>query len=93
MQVSGLCAALQDKSVLVSRATLDIILSLFPLHRPFLLASDVVEVLLSALETLLRRDMSLNRRLFSWLLGTQVHVHTYMFNTAGLHVHVLAAIC
>jgi hypothetical protein len=71
LQVSALCGALQDKSVLVSRATLDVILALFPLHRPFLPPSDLILLLSSALLTLLRRDMSLNRRLYSWLLGTQ----------------------
>ena len=71
-QVSALCAALLDKNVLVARVSLDIILILFPLHQPFLLPSDIVEILSSALETLLRRDMSLNRRLHSWLVGSQV---------------------
>ena len=73
LQVCALCSALQDKNVLICRATLDVILTLFPLHRPFLLPSDIVLILSAALETLLRRDMSLNRRLYSWLLGTQVH--------------------
>lgn len=36
-----------------------------PLLRP-----DLVCILAAAAQTLLRRDMSLNRRLYAWLLGT-----------------------
>ncbi|KAL7983595.1 hypothetical protein Chor_000471 [Crotalus horridus] len=34
--------------------------------------SDVVHLLSAAVQTLLRRDMSLNRRLYSWLLGYDI---------------------
>lgn len=33
----------------------------------------MVGLVTSVLATLLRRDMSLNRRLFSWLLGTEIN--------------------
>ena len=56
----------------MARAALDIISILFPLHQPFLLPSDVTLILSAALETLLKRDASLNRRLYAWLLGSQV---------------------
>lgn len=35
-------------------------------------AKDLVSILKSALSVLLRRDMSLNRRFYAWLLGTNV---------------------
>ncbi|XP_054721369.1 protein dopey-1-like [Uloborus diversus] len=67
--VQGLCAALQDSSVLVQRCALDLLLLGFPFHRNQLVSSDMVHVVTSALTVVLRRDMSLNRRLFSWLMG------------------------
>ena len=59
--------------MLVGRAALDIICVLFPFHQPFLLPSDTITLLSAALETLLKRDVSLNRRLYAWLLGSQVN--------------------
>ncbi|GIY38627.1 protein dopey-1 [Caerostris darwini] len=67
--VQGLCASLQDNSVLVQRCALDLLLLGFPVHSNQLLSSDMVQVVTSALTVVLRRDMSLNRRLFSWLMG------------------------
>ncbi|GFS63491.1 protein dopey-1 [Nephila pilipes] len=67
--VQGLCASLQDNSVLVQRCALDLLLLGFPIHSNQLLSSDMVQVVTSALTVVLRRDMSLNRRLFSWLMG------------------------
>ncbi len=72
MQVSAICAGLTDKNVLAVRGLLDILSLLFPLHRPFLLPSDITAIVVAALETLLKRDISLNRRLISWLLGANV---------------------
>lgn len=63
--------ALADSVVLVQRSALDVLVSLLPLHQEFLLKADTVNILKTALTTLLRRDMSLSRRLYSWLLGYQ----------------------
>ena len=62
-----------DRNVLVGRAALDIICVLFPFHQPFLLPSDTITLLSAALETLLKRDVSLNRRPYAWLQGSQVN--------------------
>ena len=67
-----MCAALVDKNVLVQRAALDVVSILFPFHQSFLLLPDLTSILTAALHTLLKRDVSLSRRLYSWLLGTQV---------------------
>lgn len=71
-QVSAVCAALVDRNVLVQRAALDVVSILFPFHQSFLLLPDLTSILTAALHTLLKRDVSLSRRLYSWLLGTQV---------------------
>lgn len=64
-----MCAALQDKNILVQRTILDVINILFPFHASFLLPSDLTAIVAVALETLLKRDASLSRRFYSWLLG------------------------
>ncbi|XP_037079103.1 LOW QUALITY PROTEIN: protein dopey-1-like [Pollicipes pollicipes] len=72
--VGALCAAVQDSSVLVQRFTLDLLLAAFPMHNSQLIRSDLVRLVTAAVAVLLRRDMSLNRRLYSWLLGSEVDV-------------------
>uniref|UniRef100_A0A667XX80 DOP1 leucine zipper like protein A n=1 Tax=Myripristis murdjan TaxID=586833 RepID=A0A667XX80_9TELE len=77
LMVEAVSTSVQDSSVLVQRSTLDLILFCFPFHmsqvrkdvclratRP-----DMIRILSAALHVVLRRDMSLNRRLYAWLLG------------------------
>ncbi|XP_035686504.1 protein dopey-1-like isoform X1 [Branchiostoma floridae] len=73
--VQSLCAAVQDYSVLVQRCLLDLLLLCFPFHNSPITRQDMVTVLAQALGVMLRRDMSLNRRLYSWLLGTDNSIH------------------
>ncbi|KMQ93130.1 protein dopey-1-like protein [Lasius niger] len=72
IMVSALCAGVQDTSVLVQRSALDFLLIGFPIHNSQLMYQDMILLIKAALVTILRRDMSLNRRLFAWLLGTEV---------------------
>ncbi|KAJ8674892.1 hypothetical protein QAD02_010678 [Eretmocerus hayati] len=74
IMVTALCAGVQDNSVLVQRSALDLLLIGFPVHNSQLSRNEMVNVLTAALTTILRRDMSLNRRLFAWLLGTEVNM-------------------
>jgi len=55
---------------LVQRSTLDFFTVAFPLHNSQLIHSDMAKIVIAAINVLLRRDMSLNRRLYAWLLGT-----------------------
>lgn len=48
---------------------LDFILAAFPMHSKELLLVDRTKLVTSVLNVLLRRDMSLNRRFCTWLLG------------------------
>lgn len=57
-----------NESVLIQRATLDLLLNHFPIS--VLDEAKKTTLIKAALQALLRRDMSLNRRLFSWLLGS-----------------------
>ena len=70
--MSGLCACLNDPVILVQRNTLEFLLLGFPMHTNLLSQSDLIRLVTNGLNTILRRDMSLNRRLYSWLLGSEV---------------------
>uniref|UniRef100_A0A8C7CH99 DOP1 leucine zipper like protein B n=1 Tax=Oncorhynchus kisutch TaxID=8019 RepID=A0A8C7CH99_ONCKI len=68
--VKALCLSLQDSNVLVQRNMLEILLFFFSLAT----CLDTIRVVSAASLTLLRRDMSLNRRLYAWLLGSLVWI-------------------
>lgn len=70
--VNAVCTSLLDSMVLVQRAILDFLLCCFPLHETQIPREDYVEIATAAVTVLLRRDISLNRRLFSWLFGQEV---------------------
>uniref|UniRef100_A0A3Q1C5E1 Dopey N-terminal domain-containing protein n=1 Tax=Amphiprion ocellaris TaxID=80972 RepID=A0A3Q1C5E1_AMPOC len=74
--VSAFCLSLQDSNVLVQRNTLEILLYFFPFATSdpsiALSVEDMTTVVSAASLTLLRRDMSLNRRLYAWILGTDI---------------------
>lgn len=73
VQMSGLCACLNDPVILVQRNTLEFLLLGFPMHTNLLSQIDFIKLVTNGLNTILRRDMSLNRRLYSWLLGSEVN--------------------
>ncbi|XP_018558613.1 protein dopey-2 isoform X3 [Lates calcarifer] len=78
--VKSLCLSLQDSNVLVQRNMLEILLYFFPFAICLdpaetciaMSVEDMITVVSAASLTLLRRDMSLNRRLYAWLLGTDI---------------------
>ena len=66
---------LADDQLLVQRAFLDLLVTHIPLHAKELkgkaVHDDLVLLVTSALGVVLRREMSLNRRLWSWFLGPE----------------------
>ena len=74
--VTAVCSSVQDSKILVQRNALDFLILAFPMHMDLTSQgfsdNDRVELTVAGVSVLLRRDMSLNRRLFSWLLGTDV---------------------
>jgi len=74
IMIEGLCACVHDSSVLVQRSALDLLLVGFPMHNSQLVKSDMTRLVTASLATILRRDMSLNRRLYAWLLGSEVNI-------------------
>ncbi|KAM9486365.1 protein DOP1B isoform 2-T2 [Clarias gariepinus] len=116
LAVKAMCLSLQDTNVLVQRNMLEILLYFFPFATCLdpetcsvpLKWEEMITVVSAASLTLLRRDMSLNRRLYAWLLGldikggmvapdttlyTTVEEHTaYYFNTHSRELLVQALV-
>ncbi|RWS29873.1 protein dopey-1-like protein [Leptotrombidium deliense] len=67
--LNGVCAALLDPNVLVQRAILDLLLC-FPMHNCQIQNTEMISITTAAVTVLLRRDISLNRRLHSWIFGS-----------------------
>ncbi|EGT31247.1 CBN-PAD-1 protein [Caenorhabditis brenneri] len=68
--VAALCAVADDTgSPLVQRYLLDFLVSAFPLDSTNLTDEDFVQLLRRCLFVVLRRDMSLNRRLYTWMIN------------------------
>ncbi|KAI1728390.1 protein pad-1 [Ditylenchus destructor] len=68
--IDALCAVAEDPgSTLVQRHLLDFLCSSFPLDSNIIPRADLVRILCRCLFVVLRRDMSLNRRLYQWLLN------------------------
>ncbi|PIG89158.1 protein dopey [Aspergillus arachidicola] len=66
-------SGLTDEQVLVQRDFLDLLVTHLPLSSPILQSritvDDLQRLLIAAVGVVARRDMSLNRRLWAWLLG------------------------
>lgn len=84
IMMSALCACLNDSLILVQRNTLEFLLLGFPMHTALLSEDELVKLVTNGLNTILRRDMSLNRRLFSWLLGSEVAKNSPTYDTLSL---------
>lgn len=73
--IRALCEGLKDENLLVQRGFFDLLLSKLQLSSNVFqyLANDKDKqmLILSASDTVLRRDMSLNRRLWNWFLGPE----------------------
>ncbi|KAG8450171.1 hypothetical protein GDO86_002706 [Hymenochirus boettgeri] len=80
LTIKSLCLSVVDANVLVQRNMLEILLFFFPFNSCLipsespipLQRSDLIIILSGSIQTVLRRDMSLNRRLFAWLLGSDI---------------------
>uniref|UniRef100_A0A4W3J8C0 DOP1 leucine zipper like protein A n=1 Tax=Callorhinchus milii TaxID=7868 RepID=A0A4W3J8C0_CALMI len=99
LMVEAVSVSVQDSSVLVQRSTLDLILFCFPFHLSQATRPDMIQILSAALHVVLRRDMSLNRRLYAWLLGPRSTRHSnheehsiYYFNTFSKDLLVQAMV-
>jgi hypothetical protein len=71
LMVKALAQCLNDSVVLVQRNSLDFLVKYLPLDSCSNYFTNVNFLVLASLKTVLRKDMSLNRRLYTWLLDMQ----------------------
>lgn len=67
--INSIVNCLQDTNSLVQRSILDFILQCLPMHNNQITRDDKIKLIKIAIHLVLRRDMSLNRRLYAWFLG------------------------
>ena len=67
--INSICNCLQDTNSLVQRSILDFILQCLPMHNNQVTRDDKIKLIKIAIHLVLRRDMSLNRRIYAWFLG------------------------
>ncbi|NXL82450.1 DOP2 protein, partial [Leptocoma aspasia] len=97
LTIKSLCVSVLDSNVLVQRNTLEAILFFFPFYTALdckessilLRRADLVYILSAATQTLLRRDMSLNRRLYAWLLGSDIKGGTFAPGSTSSEDHAV----
>ncbi|KAL1915944.1 uncharacterized protein VTP21DRAFT_6332 [Calcarisporiella thermophila] len=69
LMVRAFSATLGDSNILVQRSMLELLVIQFPLSKQIIKHHDLTLLMKAALGVVLRKDMSLNRRLYGWLLG------------------------
>ncbi|KAE9552234.1 hypothetical protein FO519_004543 [Halicephalobus sp. NKZ332] len=83
--IAALCAVAEDSSgpALMHRHLLDFLCFSFPLDSAHVTQADFVQLLRRCLFIVLRRDMSLTRRLYQWILNKSSDNSTAMIPTNG----------
>ncbi|KAG0004507.1 hypothetical protein BGZ79_009040 [Entomortierella chlamydospora] len=71
LMVRAFSATVGDSQLLVQRAMLDLMVIHFPVSNGLIEDNDLIVLVKAAVGVVLRKDMSLNRRLYAWLLGSQ----------------------
>jgi galactitol-specific phosphotransferase system IIB component len=70
LMINGICCCLQDSNPLVQRSVLDLIGFCLPINTQQITRNDKIQLIIVVIHVVLRRDMSLNRRIYSWLTGS-----------------------
>ncbi|KAI9321888.1 Dopey, N-terminal-domain-containing protein [Dichotomocladium elegans] len=85
LMIRAFAATLGDAQLLVQRGMLELLVQDFMIKHRVIPHDDLVILMKSALSIVLRKDMSLNRRLYAWLLGDQGNsqANILYFNTYG----------
>ena len=89
LMIRAFAAAVEDDNVLVRRYALDLILQTLRLDGVAIQKAsreDRIIIMRAAASVVMRRDLSLNRRLYTWLLGPDENAEQQI---AYLHSHSL----
>ncbi|RCI05672.1 hypothetical protein CU098_013294, partial [Rhizopus stolonifer] len=80
LMVRAFAATLNDHQLLVQRGILELLVQNFILKNYMIPHEDLVILMRAALGIVLRKDMSLNRRLYAWLLGNDTKTQMAYFS-------------
>lgn len=69
---AALSSALQDNGQLVVRGSLEILVKYFPVEKRFFETQQLIDLFKASMNVLTRKDMSLTRRFYSWILTSGV---------------------
>ena len=90
---AALSAALQDSGQLVVRGSLEILVKYFPIEKRFFETQLLIDLFKASMNVLTRKDMSLTRRFYSWILTTGASdtetLPTYNLNVLNLALKVI----
>jgi hypothetical protein len=89
LMIRAFAAAVEDDNVLVRRNALDLLLQVLRLDGVAIKKAsheDHTIIMRAAASVVMRRDLSLNRRLYTWLLGPDENAEQQI---AYLHAHSL----
>ncbi|CAF1093610.1 unnamed protein product [Adineta ricciae] len=88
--VSAVCICLYDnEQPLVQRSMLDFLLICLPLHIDLLTKGNMIKIITMTFHILLKRDAALNRRIYSWFVGTnEAHVDTTSLLTSSSYFNI-----
>jgi hypothetical protein len=89
LMIRAFAAAVEDDNVLVRRNALDLILQVLRLDGVAIKKAsheDRIIIMRAAASVVMRRDLSLNRRLYTWLLGPDENAEQQV---VYLHAHSL----
>ncbi|KAI8987465.1 Dopey, N-terminal-domain-containing protein [Mycotypha africana] len=78
LMVRAFSATLNDQQLLVQRGMLELLVQNFALKNSTIPYDDLVILMRAALGIVLRKDMSLNRRLYAWLLSNEESAQAQM---------------
>ena len=67
--IEAIVSTIHDSNVLVQRGMLDLLISRFPLHDSFLTTQETIHLIQFVLPVILRRETSVNRRVYAWILS------------------------
>lgn len=91
--IRAFAAALEDENLLVRRGALDLLLQCMRVDSPAVQRAhpdDRAILMRAAVGVVLRRDLSLNRRLYTWLLGADERSDSQIVH---LQQHALELLC
>lgn len=97
--IRAFSAALEDENLLVRRGALDLLLQSMRVNSAAFRKAppeDCIILMRAATSVVLRRDLSLNRRLYTWLLGTEEksgHQITYLKENALSLLYSTLKVC